>query len=553
MELEEKVKEALRCGKDFAYWLGAYTWIEDKRADGTGEVKFELWESQKSILPVFLTATYLFLLKARQLGLTWLTAAYCLWLAIFHQNQLIVVISRKEQYAIEFLDRVKFIFYRLPEWMRPNVLKDTQQLLHFGYVEKDDKGNVIVKGLNSMIQSLTTTPEGAQSMTLNLLVLDEASLIDNIRKIWRSSKPGVDSAGGRAIIISNPNKDGVGWPWFREWYIKAWREKAGRIRHIFMPWWDHPRRDRKLVPDPDDPTKLVGAFIAQQKTEGYTDDDIAMAYPSSIEESIEAMTGSFFGDTLTRHKDFPLGRQGTIEENDEDELVFEESKRGFMTVWRDPVIEEWDNRHVIFSDVSEGLDQTASVAYLFDRVEEEFVAKMSSAGLDADEWGKELVKLAKWCGGWPIICPELSGAGQTTVIALKKEKYPRIYRHREVGRSKNIITAKFGMPQTHDNKKKLSFALRAYLRETEKQVPDSELIDQCATYIRLPNGHYGKEDETKRDDCVVAAGGTILIHNILPQPKKVTKRDRISTYTPPPSSWRERMGIEKGARDPWVE
>ncbi|MFH2042387.1 MAG: hypothetical protein ABIJ35_07695 [Acidobacteriota bacterium] len=392
-------------------------------------------------------------------------------------------------------------------------------------------------------------------MTIILLVLDEASLIDNIRKIWRSSKPGVDSAGGRAIVISNPIKDGVGWPWFREWYIRAWRGTAGRIKHVFMPWWDHPDRDTTPVPDPDDPTKTVGAFIATQKREGYTDDDIAMHYPASIEEAIEALTGSFFGDTLNRHKDFPIGRQGVIEEDDEGEFEFVESKRGFITVWREPEVGEWDNRFCIFSDVGEGLDQTQSVAYLFDRVEEEFIARMASNQLDADQWGLELVKLAKWCGGFPTICPELSGAGQTTVMTLRKEKWPKIYRHREVGRSKNVITAKFGLPQTQDNKKKLSFALRMYLRETTKQVPDSELIDQCATYIRHPSGKYAKEDETKRDDCVVGAGGTILIHNILPEPRKVKKRNVLhSAFIPPPGTWRERLGITSGGgRDPWVE
>lgn len=550
MDSDTQMREFVACARDFGYWLREYVWIEDK-VQGD-KVRFELWDSQKRILPEFLESVYIFILKARQLGLTWLTAAYCLWKAIYNQNHLVWVISEKEEKAISFLNRVKFMFDKLPHWMKPRVLQRTTQKLHFGYEEKDKSGNVVIEGLNSLIYSSTTTPTGAQSETPNILVLDEASLIENIRKIWRSSKPGIDAAQGKIIVISNPIKDGVGWPWFREWYIKAWRGLAGRIKYIFMPWWDHPERDTKKVPDPADPSKMIGAFIAQQKLEGYDDDDISMHYPSSIEEAIEAMTGSYFGSVLNRHREFRKGRTGYLEELDSG-IVFQETRRGgILTVWEDPDGQDWQGRYCIFSDVSEGLGQTSSVAYVFDRIERRFVARLKSNKIDADQWAFELIKLGKWCGDFPYICPELSGAGQTTVKTLRKQKYPKIFRNVRLGRSRNRQTPDYGLPQTDKNKSLIAAALKSYLRDaSENSMPDSELIDECSTFIRHPGGRLGKEDDRKFDDCVIAAGGTLYIDEIVSQPHRIRKTKKKQVYVP--TTWRERIGIDQEHRNPWLE
>jgi len=540
MTNDERIAELGKCGQDFGFWISAYCKIEDKTSGG--EVPFKLWPSQAAILSLFLSAVYLFILKARQLGLTWIAAAYCLWLGIFRTNQLIIIISEKEGKAIAFLDRVKFMFDRLPTWMRPHVYRRTNTELGFGYEEKDEKGNIVVKGHNSQIQSFTTTPSGAQSLTVNLLVIDEASLVENIRKIWRSSKPGVDSAKGRIIVISNPIKDGAGWPWFRIQFIKAYRGTAGRIKHLFLPWNAHPARGED--------------FIDVQKSEGYDDDDIAMHYPSTVEEAIEALTGSFFGKTLARHKEFPEAERGYLEYDTGEKVVFARARHGMLHVWDMPNGEGWRNRHCIFSDVSEGLDQTDSVAYVFDRVKERFIAKLCSNKVDADTWAHELIKLARWCGDsiHPMLCPERQGAGQTTIKTLRKEHYPRIFKERKEGRSRKQITTNYGWSETPENKKLIARALRLYFRDTDQVVPDGTLIDQCSTFIVRPNGTVGGETETTLDDHVIGAGGCLMLHDYLPDPKNLKKKSkRYIELGKDKKGWRERLGFEERERNPWLE
>jgi len=524
----KQIEEIGRCSDDFMHWVCNYAWIEDKERGG--QVKFELWESQRDILSTFLGGRYVMILKARQLGLTWLTAAYCLWMAIFRVNQLIVVISEKETLAIQFLDRVKFMFDRLPGYMKPYVLKRSTQMLHFGYEEKDNKGNTRISGNNSQIYSSTTTPSGAQSMTVNLLVLDEAALIENIKKIWRSSKPGVDSAKGRIIIISNAIKDGIGWPWFRTLYSDAVKGSAGRIKALFMPWQAHPARGED--------------FISIQKEEGMDDDDIAMHYPSTVEQALEALTGSYFGTVLTAQKGAEAPKRGFLEEIDE-KTEFVERKRGIIHMWREPQGEGWSNRYCVFSDVSEGMGLTESVAYVYDRFDKEFIAKMQSDKIDANDWAGELIKLCAWCGDKPMLGIERSGAGQTTVKEVRKSHYPRVYRERRQGKTGKTVTPNFGLAQTRDNKRLLADLLKKYMKSHPDIIPDAKMLDQASTFIMHPDGSLGKEDETKKDDCVIAAGGCLIVDDGLPEPKKPEVEKKITSN----QSW---WGWQdRAVNDPW--
>jgi len=96
------------------------------------------------------------------------------------------------------------------------------------------------------------------------------------------------------------------------------------------------------------------------------------------------------------------------------------------------------------------------------------------------------------------------------------------------------------------------------LRDTEENVPDGMLIDQCSTYILHSDGRLGKEDETKKDDCVIAAGGCIIIDETLPTPyedmkARVAETGKDVSIEFKRKGWREQIGIETGGRNPGTE
>ena len=520
----ERAIEIEKVHGSFAYFLDEFALIEEKRDDGQGgrAIPFKLWPEQRRILPMLLTALLLMILKARQLGLTWLCAAYALWLCTMRPLQLVVVISAKEEWAIEFLDRVKFILQRLPEWMYPEKSKETSQELRFRHED----------GTESIIKSLATTEEGAQSKTPTLLILDETARNRMIRSIYGSSKPGIDAAGGRIIVISNSIKDGVGWSWTRDICTNAMK-KLNSFVLLFMSWTAHPGRPAN--------------FRELQLQGGMDEDQISDHYPETLTEAISTALGSYFGKTLVRHSSPLPGHMGMIRKDQEGEIGFHVQQRGILEIWRYPYNLVagwdglfWDKRYAMGSDVSEGLGQTFSVAYIQDRLTDEFIARLRSNRVDAHQWGDMLWLLCQYYH-MPLICIERTGAGQTTVKRLSKLNAPQ-YRRVIPGKVGGGMQAELGWHESQQAKHELLGDLKTYFRNTKGQVFDGILIDESATYIRHDTGKLDPE-EGKLGDCVIAAGCTIQASLQMGEPPKIIK--------PADTGWMKRW--KEGGKSAWTQ
>lgn len=508
--------EQLKCRESFAYWVNTYVQIKDM-GEGSSDlpIPFHLWVAQEVVTRIICAARFSIALKARQLGITWLVAAYCLWLAINRFGQLVVIISAKEDLAVEFLDRVKFIFDHLPTWMKPSVLKRSTTELVFGVERKDARGQVVIGGLNSTIKSLPSTADAGQSKTISLLVMDESALNPHCKAIWGSAKPTLEHANGQAIIISNPSKTMPGWGWTRDLYVGAMRGENEFLR-VFLPWWSVPGRG------PD--------FLDEQRMAGLDDDAISMQYPSTEEEAISSLGGSYFSGVLDGWKARPgqTGRLVRLGDGEGRGLSFEPDPKGILTVWAPPEADKWANRYALGSDVSEGLGAAYSVGYVFDRVESRFVARLRSNKVAADIWADMLSDLGEWYGN-AMLCPERNGAGITTINRLETISYPAMFYRKRPGKVKGEYVMEYGWLQTNENKQLLSDELKRYFRDGFAEVPCQILLDEASTYIRNDDGRLGHE-EGKFDDCVIAGGLAIQASVQMAVPYRIGVEQRLPDH-----------------------
>ncbi|MCK4782480.1 MAG: hypothetical protein KAV87_01930, partial [Desulfobacteraceae bacterium] len=403
---KERVIECQKVCESFEYFLDEYVWIEDKISKEAVDLK--LWpEQRKKIADLFLYRL-LIILKAHQLGYTWIfVAAYCLWKAMTEPLHHIVINSFNEDVGVEILKRVDFILDRLPEWLYPKIGQCNTQLKEF--LHYDNEGGKI----SSVIQVIPATEKGAQSKTPTILIIDESAQNRCVAKTYVASKPGIDTANGQIIIISNSIKDAPGWPFTKDIYIDSIKGE-NTFHRVFLPWWANPNRPKN--------------FREIQLNEGMDEDDFSQRYPESESEAISTMLGSYFGRVLSKHTFTMKGDSGYLQKDKFNDIEFIPDKRGVLEIWRYPyhLVEDWDgsfweNRYAIGSDISEGLGQTYSVAYVLDRKLGEFVARMRSNRIDAAEWGKILFDLSKYyrnADGPALICPERTGAGITTCKEL---------------------------------------------------------------------------------------------------------------------------------------
>lgn len=197
-----------------------------------GKVHFDLYPYQKSVLWHFITKRFNIVLKFRQAGLTELISLYCLWLAMFHPNKNIVIISIKDRVAKKVLRKIKYMYKNLPEFLQVQIVNGRTG--EFGTSTEMEFSN------GSIISSIPTTEDAGRSEAVSLLVIDEAAIVRWANQIWAAAFPTL-STGGSSIVNSTPY--GVG-----NWYHKSWVDSmvdGSYFNPIRLRWQMHPERDLK--------------------------------------------------------------------------------------------------------------------------------------------------------------------------------------------------------------------------------------------------------------------------------------------------------------------
>jgi hypothetical protein len=218
-------KEFLACTMSPYYFVHQYCYIYD--AVQAKWVPFKLWKGQVEVLNTLKDERLVIILKARQLGQTWLVLTYALWLMIFHPAVTILLFSRRDDEAQQLLERLRGIYKRLPDWAKVRRV----------IVDNNHEWNL---SNGSVAYAFPTT--AGDSYTASMAIVDEADLVPNLDFLMNAVKPTIDN-GGRMILLSRANKEEPQSP-FKRMY-RAARDGESPWKAIFLPWYMHPGRNRR--------------------------------------------------------------------------------------------------------------------------------------------------------------------------------------------------------------------------------------------------------------------------------------------------------------------
>ena len=221
---KEIVKEILKCGKDPVYFTNNFCRISHPLK---GLVPFKTYPYQDDLLNDYNDFRFTVILKARQLGISTITAAYCVWLMLFHRDKNVLVIATKFATAANLVKKVKAIMKNLPPW------------LQVATISIDNRTSFELSN-GSQIKAASTSGDAGRSEALSLLVIDEAAHVDGLKELWTGLYPTL-STGGRCIALSTPN--GVG-NWFHKTYVDA-DNKENDFHPVCLPWDVHPERNHE--------------------------------------------------------------------------------------------------------------------------------------------------------------------------------------------------------------------------------------------------------------------------------------------------------------------
>lgn len=211
--------------KDFREFL-RYVYVRGDNPTRPSSIPMEEWDYQLERADAWTDGQSEIVLKARQLGFSWLLAAYKLWRAMYW-GWSVGYWSIDEPAAVYQLeDRMLYIWERLPDSLKVPYRRRDRRIWF-------DTGGAVA--------GHAATQTGGVSYTYQLVVFDEMAFHREGRANWSAVEPTI-SAGGQAIICStaNPEMGGTGF------YYEMWRDSTEGNTFfvpVFVPWWVRPGRD----------------------------------------------------------------------------------------------------------------------------------------------------------------------------------------------------------------------------------------------------------------------------------------------------------------------
>lgn len=384
MGTQDVRQEWLKCKKSAAYFIHNYCRIYDATK---GEwIPFSLWPRQIEVVKDYETHKWLVALKARQLGMTWLTLSFILWKMLFHPSFTALIFSRREVEAIYLLgeDRLRGIYKRLPEWMQAR-----QILTSSSHVWQLSNGSVAYGFPTS----------AGDSYTASFAFVDEADLVPDLDRLMNAVKPTIDG-GGQMVLLSRADKKRPG-SLFKRTYIAA-RQGTNGWKAIFLPWHTRPDRTQEWYE-----RQRADIFA---RTRAY--DDLYQQYPATDEEALLPPTADRRIPFEWLRKCFVAKEPQPIEKNGIDVP--------FLQVYTPPQIM---GEYFIGADPAEGNPTSDdSCASVVDMNTLEEVAVVAGK-IEPSVFAGYLDTLSTWYNNATIL-PERNNHGHAVILALD-ETYGR--------------------------------------------------------------------------------------------------------------------------------
>lgn len=250
------------CRDNVVYWANNYCVIEDKDSPEI-IVPFRGWEAQNKTLQEFDDNRLNLILKARQMGITWIALYYCTHDLIFNLGHTVVALSKTEDDAKELVRRMSVVLENQPEILKGGNL--TWRVTATAIYITDGK-------LTSTFKAFPASPSAGRSFTGNILLLDEWAFQEAAEEIWTSAYPTINRpTGGKVIGLSTIKKGTL--------FERLWTEKNA-FHKIFLSVFSDPRRTQEWY---DATAKDLGVKIKQE-------------YPRTPEEALSNLGGSFFSE-----------------------------------------------------------------------------------------------------------------------------------------------------------------------------------------------------------------------------------------------------------------
>jgi hypothetical protein len=316
------IEEALKCKADPLYFISHYIKIE---LPGE-EVTMPIYGKQKQLVRLLQDKHYVIVLKSRQIGISTISQAWCVYLVLFYSNITIGVISKDGSEATDFVRKARNMIELLPDFLKPKLVGDAKQS-----VETASGSRIVSAAVGSSNPGAVL-----RSKSLTFLVIDEAAHIPHIKEAYDAMAFSMGTVHKYAkehnipygtIILSTPNgTTGKG-----KWFYDNWKLALEGV-NLFTPlkihYSDAPFADAEWL---ERQKRLVGydpVIISQElelqfimsKDSLFSDNESVSRKIQETQEPIEVIDRAYFDDETNADLDLTQvfkGQWRIFEEYDE--------------------------------------------------------------------------------------------------------------------------------------------------------------------------------------------------------------------------------------------
>jgi hypothetical protein len=467
---DDNVRELAICAHDPVYFIDNYCWVQHPTK---GKVKFKLFDYQIDLINCYHNNRYSINMLGRQMGKTACAAAYLVWRAMFMPDQTILIAAHKFAGAQEIMQRVRYTYETLPEFLKAGATSYNKGSIDF------DNGSRII--------STTTTETTARGMSLSLIYCDEFAFVKPriASEFWTSISPTL-STGGKCIITSTPNQDD-------DQFARIWKDATKNIDEYGNPqklgrngfasikfiWSSHPDRDDTW---------------AQTERIKIGEERFLREHECEFIIADETLVNSM--KLITMESKDPNGKMGQVR-------IYKYPQRG--------------STYVVGWDPSLGTGGDPSAIQVFRLPDLEQVAEWQHNKTDIQGQLRTLVSILKWLEDETGSASELywsvenNTIGEAALISIREfgeERIPGTFVQeiRRTGQSRG----RRGFNTSHKTKITACMRLKNYVESDKMTIYSHNLLRELKNFIARGASFAAKDGET--DDLVMA---TILVLRVV--------------------------------------
>ncbi len=474
-------QEIITCGRDPCYFIKKYVKIKHPVR---GLIPFTMFDYQEDLVRDYVDHRFNIVLKARQLGISEITAAYATWLMLFHREKNVIVMASKAETAKNIIRKIETALKKLPKWL---LLAD---------IITDNKLSIELSN-GSRCKAIATSGDAGRSEAVSFLIIDEAAFVPNFEELWTGLYPTV-AAGGRVAVLSTPN--GVGNK-FHSLYVDG-EAKANEFKpHKFM-WYVHPERVEGLRDDPDRPGFKTSPWFEKEVSS-------ANMSPRDVAQELECNFNAS-GDTVLTVAALKWIEEGTMNPS------FKEYSDRALYKWFEP---QRELRYFISADVARGDGRDNSVAHVWDASNMSQVAEYYGK-LSTEDFAKLLVDLGREYNKAMLVI-ENNNIGLACLEHVKLSQYENVYFSRRGDQKPGEAVSTLwgasaedlvpGFTTSPKNRPLMIDKLEEYIRNKTITIRSKRLLEELKTFI----WHAGRPEAMSgcNDDAIMAAAIGVWIRD----------------------------------------